>query len=672
MHHPDFLFGLTHGDLIYDIETYHNAFTVGFIHRTTLQRWYFEISHWRNDIVQFQNFISTAQQLGCRLSGYNNLGFDYPVIHKILNNVENGVTVEQIYEHAMSIINTPFNQRFNNMVWESDWIIPQIDLYKIHHFDNAAKATSLKMLEFNMRMDSIEDLPFPVGTVLTPEQLGMLKSYMWHDIQATLDFHNASMDMITFRESLTAKYGKNFMNFNDTKIGAEIFIHELQQAGIRTDCKTPRASIRLADVIIPSIQFEHPEFQRIHEWFKAQVITETKGVFENVNCTINGVQYDFGTGGLHAAVSNKIYHSTDTHVVQLRDVASYYPNLAIKNNWCPEHLGYRFCEIYEGLYNQRKLHAKGTAENAALKLALNGTYGNSNNKYSPFYDPQFTMAITVNGQLLLCLLIEKLLKASSFELIAANTDGIAYKVGKHELQYVEDVCDWWQAFTRLELETDHVDHYFAKDVNNYTMVEQSGKVKRKGKYEYELGWHQNQSALVVPKAAEAALVHGADIREFITNHDDIFDFFLRAKVPRSTQLIWGEEEVEKIVRYYISNTGRPLKKVMPAAGPVGQYKRASKLTDEYFEWVHTQIPEGAWDERIHTKNRSVYTERVTDINSGWLVQVCNRLPSVLNNEVMEERGHDGADIAEYLEWRKDINIDWYVQQAEKLVKPLLD
>jgi hypothetical protein len=592
---------------------------------------------------------------GCRLSGYNNLGFDYPVIHKILKNAANGVTVEQIYEHASSIIATPFNQRFNNMVWPSDCLIPQIDLYKIHHFDNSAKSTSLKMLEFNMRMNSIEDLPIPVGTVLTPDQLEILKSYMWHDITATLDFHNLSMDMITFRESLTAKYGKDFTNFNDTKIGAEIFLHELGQAGIYTGSKTPRPSIRLNDVILPNIEFEHPEFQRIHQWFKTQVITATKGVFEDVNCTIDGVRYDFGTGGLHAAVSNKIYHSTDTHVVQLRDVASYYPNLAIKNSWYPEHLGIGFCSIYEGLYNQRKSYAKGTAENAALKLALNGTYGNSNNKYSPFYDPQFTMAITVNGQLLLCLLIEKLLKAPSFELISANTDGIAYKVGKHELQYVEDVCDWWQAFTRLELETDYIDHYFAKDVNNYMMVESSGKVKRKGKYEYKLEWHQNQSSLVVQKAAESALIHGTNIREFIINHDNIFDFFLRAKVPRSTLLIWGDQEVEKIVRYYISNTGRSLKKVMPAAGPVGQYKRASKLTDEYFDEVMSMIPPGAWDERIHTKNRSVYAERVTDINSGWLVQVCNNVDSY-----------------EFALMRDAINIDWYVQQAEKLVLPLLD
>lgn len=44
-------------------------------------------------------------------------------------------------------------------------------------------------------------------------------------------------------------------------------------------------------------------------------------------------------------------------------------------------------------------YAKGTPENAMLKLALNSVYGDSNNQYSVFYDPMYTMKITVNGQL---------------------------------------------------------------------------------------------------------------------------------------------------------------------------------------------------------------------------------------------------------------------------------
>lgn len=64
--------------------------------------------------------------------------------------------------------------------------------------------------------------------------------------------------------------------------------------------------------------------------------------------------------------------------------SSMYPNIAISNNVFPQHLTKRFCDIYKDVYEQRKSYAKGTAENAMLKLALNGVYGDSNNQFGPF------------------------------------------------------------------------------------------------------------------------------------------------------------------------------------------------------------------------------------------------------------------------------------------------
>ena len=105
-----------------------------------------------------------------------------------------------------------------------------------------------------------------------------------------------------------------------------------------------------------------------------------------------------------------------------------YPNIAISNRVYPEHLTEKFCDIYEDVYNQRKSFAKGTAENAMLKLALNSVYGDSNNKYSVFYDPKYTMNITINGQLSLCLLAEKLLTIEGLKIIQVNTDGVTVAV----------------------------------------------------------------------------------------------------------------------------------------------------------------------------------------------------------------------------------------------------
>ena len=662
MTQPDFLFGITGGDYIYDIEIYPNLFCIGLEHVRTGQKWYFEISSTRNDIQMFIKFLSVLSAHKCRMVGYNNIGFDYPIIHLIFKNGNVGIGCKEIYEKCVSIIGSFRSAKFAHMVWDSDHITQQIDLFKIHHFDNMAKTTSLKMLEFNMRMKNIQDLPFPPGTELTLEQRKIVADYMWHDVEATELFYKETLDQIKFREELTEKYDRNFLNHNDTKIGKDFLIMKLEesnpgccynlQTGKKRIVQTPRESINLGEIVLPYIKFEHPEFKRILTWFQSQTITETKGSIKDVNCTVDGFQYDFGTGGIHGSVESQIVYSDDEMIINSIDVKSYYPNLAIKNNLHPEHLGQTFCSIYEELYEQRKQHKKGTNENAMLKLALNGTYGDSNNKYSPFYDPEFTMSITLNGQLSLCMLAEQLIKTPTLRVLMINTDGLECIVKREYQEHVANICKWWETVTKLELESAEYSRVMTRDCNNYIAEYTSGKLKRKGAYEYDLGWNQNHSNLVVPKAAEAALVRGEDIRGFITNHDDIFDFFLRTKVPRNSILKWGNETVQNIVRYYISTDGDTLKKVMPPAGPLGEYKRANKLTDSFYSDVLNEVGLGVWDERIHTKNKSKYEIRESGINTGWTVQLCNSVPEGMNKP-------------------DDLNIEWYIKETEKLVKPLM-
>ena len=653
---PDFMFGLTPGDVVYDIETYPNVFTLTAKHHTTRKIWRFECSDRVNNLPQMCLFMDVLAQQGCRMVGFNNIGFDYPVIHMIYRN-DAWVTTDQIYEKAMGIIR---GNSFEHTVWESDWIVPQIDLYKIHHFDNKARATSLKALEFAMRLDHIEDLPFPVGTELTPEQTDILIEYNDYDVHATNEFLIETAEMLSFREELADKYGDTaFLNYNDTKIGKQIFIRRLEGhqpgscyrrvGGRREPVQTRRERIALRDVILPVVQFTHPEFNRIKGYFESQVITETKGVFKDVNCTVDGFQFDFGTGGLHGSVDSCTVTSDDEWIIEDWDVTSYYPSIAIKNKLSPAHLGDLFCGIYEDLFQQRQGYKKGTAENASLKLALNGTYGDSNNEYSPMFDPQYTMAITINGQLMLCMLAEALMVEPTLTMIQANTDGLTIKYPRRLQTWVHLVTEWWQDTTKLTLEVAEYDRMFIRDVNNYLAVYTDGTVKRKGAYEHDKDWNQDPSHLIVPKAAEQALTKGTDIREYITNHADAYDFMIRGKAPAGSYLQCGGERQQKLCRYYVSTDGDFLEKVMPPKGPAGEYKRANKLTDRYYQEVMNEIGPGVWDERIHTKNKSKYETRISSLHSGATVQMANDI-----------RGMSFGDI----------NYDWYVTETEKLVLPI--
>lgn len=110
----------------------------------------------------------------------------------------------------------------------------------------------------------------------------------------------------------------------------------------------------------------------------------------------------------------------------------------------------------------------------------------------------------------------------------------------------------------------------------------SGKVKTKGRYEVmphnEIGWHKNQSAMIVSMASLAEVLGLCKITEFIKDHSDPYDFVLRTKVPRSSKLYLGfddgrEDLQQNICRYYPSHEGGKLFKMMPPLEEGGDWRK---------------------------------------------------------------------------------------------------
>lgn len=617
---------------VWDVETYPRTFTAAFEHVDAPIRISFEVSDYRNDGPQLLAFLHWLKSTGARMVGYNSVGFDWPVMNTFLKmGVGDAAT---LYQKAMAIIGSQDGDRFLHHVNPSDCYIPQVDLFKIHHFDNKAKATSLKMLEFNMRSDNIVDLPFPVGTVLDQEQTKVLREYNAHDVSQTKKFYHESKHMIAFRDELSKKYNRDFTNHNDTKIGKDYFMMELEKAGVqiydylpgkgRKPRQTHRPVIHLRDAILPWIQFERPEFQRVLDWMKAQSITETKGALKesytvwtkkgfvnktkDVIATVNGFDFVFGTGGIHGSIEKEIVRSDEDHIIIDLDVASYYPNLAIQNGFYPEHLGQSFVHIYKTLFEQRKKYPKKSAESQMLKLALNGVYGDSNNEFSVFYDPLFTMRITLNGQLLLCKLAEMLMDIPGLRVLQINTDGITVRLSRVQVENLQMMCEIWMRNTGLVLEDVKYKAMNIRDVNNYIAVREDGSTKRKGAYEWQAGgwyadgyngWHQNASCPVVAKVAERILTQDPDspeaesimsmLESWCVFGGSFHDFTLRTKVPRSMRLEWGGQEVQRITRYVVTREGKSLVKVMPPL---------AKKPDEW---------------------------RRAEVEAGWLVTVCNNI-----------------------------------------------
>jgi len=433
--------------VVVDIETFPNCFTLAAEHADYPIKWGFEISEFHDDSKELWQWLLWLRSIGAQMVGFNMLGFDGPVLH-LFCQMQGHATYGELYQKAMQIIQSRNDDdKFAHTVFPSDRFVNQIDLFKIHHFDNKSKMTSLKALEFNMRLDSVEDLPFPVGVPLLRGQVPVLREYNAHDVTATKAFYHESLPMIEFREQLTQKHGKDFLNHNDTKIGAEIFQMALENAGVpcyeygpngRQPRQTLRPVIHLYQCIPDWVWFDHPDLQRIHQHLARQSITETKGVFKDLKAVCGGLEFIFGTGGLHASVENEIFIADDQMMILDLDVTSMYPSIAISQGYYPEHLGPTFVKVYDDLRHQRLQYKKGSPENAMLKLALNGVYGKSNDKFSIFYDPKFTMSVTLTGQLALAMLAERLTPIG--QVIQANTDGITIYLHRNLLPQVKRIC----------------------------------------------------------------------------------------------------------------------------------------------------------------------------------------------------------------------------------------
>jgi hypothetical protein len=615
----------------YDLECYPNFFSCTIRSDISDEKWVYEISPRKNQGVELFRMLCLIKETSGRMVGFNNIFYDYKLLHEIIKK-RGVISYKTIYEKNKQLFNC--DDPFEHNIWESDVFVNQVDLFKIHHFDN--KGVGLKELQFNMRMDNIQELPYKPGTFLVPHQMDEILTYNDNDVIATKMFLQHSKKSIKFRDDLSARDGKDYTNYNDGKIGKSQFIASVMKEGVecydyssgrKRPIQTLRPSISLIDIIFPCIKFEDPEFNRILNYFKSKTITETKGVFKGLNCQFKGVTFSFGLGGIHASIDSEILYSDDHDVIIDMDVKSYYPSLSAVNDIYPAHIGPTFCLVNKRLFNDRLKFPKSThpVENFACKLGMNASYGDTNAQHSCLYDPAHTMTTTVNGQLFLCMLAECCAKIHGLRIIQANTDGITVKLPRCNLPELWKAKQEWEQMTKLELESNEYSRMFIRDVNSYIAEYESGELKRIGAYKYgdDLDWSKDFGGQVIAKAAEHALVKGGDIRKFIYAHRDKYDFMMRAKVDKKCRLEirfpnGKVNELQRITRYYVSKNGGQLVKIMPPL--------PKKL-------------------KIDPKS----PEREERIEAGQMVETCNNI---------REYG-SGA-----------INYEYYIREAKKLVDPL--
>ena len=277
------------------------------------------------------------------------------------------------------------------------------------------------------------------------------------------------------------------------------------------------------------------------------------------------------------ARTSRVYNATEDMVIMTSDVVSFYPNLAIRNRWAPAHLPQdEFCTQYEWFFDERKVIPKKDPKNYVYKIILNSTYGLSNDENSFLYDPEFTMRITINGQLSLTMLYEMICEGIPGSIpLMQNTDGLETMIPRDQMDKYMEICKIWEKMTSLQLEHDTYSKLVLGDVNNYIAVTEDGKSKCKGRFEYaDLALHKNKSFLVIPKALHAYFVEGIQPEDYLKSNRNIFDYCGGKKIKGDWKYVersikngeYREKELQHTLRYYVCNTGSKIMKINKSDG----------------------------------------------------------------------------------------------------------
>lgn len=650
---------------VMDYETLKNCFTGVFENYKTTETKVFVIHDLRNDINTFVNFLQDNIVNRQWHISYNGLAFDGQVTHFILDNHQDwsnlsGCDIANIiYGYAQSCIKKSNNKEFSDYPqWKMK--IGQIDVFKLHHWDNPAKRSSLKWIQYSMDWENIIDMPIHHETeITTQEQIDTILEYCINDVRSTKEVYNRSKSQIGLRKELTETYGINMFSASEPRISKEIFGYYLSQnLNIpKRDLKkmrTHRDSIKVSDIILPYVSFMSDEFKSLYNRFKGLEIdsAKLKGGFK-YSVNYKGVKTDFGLGGAHGATKKAVYEANDDMMIMSSDVTSFYPNLAIKNKWSPGHFPKdEFCNQYEWFFEERKKIPKSNPMNYVYKIILNSTFGLSNDVNSFFYDPELCMRITINGQLSLMMLYEQVMeRIPGAVALLQNTDGIETIIPREYYDDYLGICKQWEEITNLQLEHDEYQKLVLADVNNYIGVnnfkevnitkwreiKQSephylfkvdgdkfsyAPVKLKGRFDFHnLQLHKNKSKLVIPKAIYSYFVKDILPEDYLETNKNILDYCIGGKskgdwkqVAKSIKDgVYSEKDLQKINRYYISKSGVKIIKLNKNDGREIQLEAGKWLQTVYNDmkvepkWENYNINKVYYLEAIEKEINSILT-----------------------------------------------------------------
>lgn len=506
--------------------------------------------------------------------GFNCVNYDIPIILGAMRQK----TCKQIKEMSDTIIKD--NLRGWQTLQQYGLAIPEY----IKNFDIQEVApgirTSLKLYGARMHSKRLQDLPYEPDSILTDEQIEVVKKYCINDLDTTIDLYNQTENRVQLRKDMAVKYGKQVMSKSDAQIAEVVIKKELQSKTKSLKVSAPKIkSDATFTYNIPSyITFESPILNDVLDIIEnSRFEIDKKGSIKlppelkKLKIRLGYSTYQLGVGGIHSSEKKQSIVPGDNEYLIDKDVEAYYPRIILNLKLFPKHLGESFLHVYKDIVNQRikAKKEKNKVINESLKIVINGSFGKLGNKYSCLYSPDLMIAVTLTGQLSLLMLIEQL-ENNGIKVISANTDGFVSIVPKHKHTIYQSICFNWELLTGFDLEENRYKALYSRDVNNYLAIKLDNDTKGKGLFTLnEIS--KNPSGDIATIAVINYLRDNTPITKTITECKDITKFLFVRSVTGGA--IWKGNYLGKVVRWIYSTKG-----------DVITYKKANK------KGTHPKVP----------------------------------------------------------------------------------
>lgn len=567
-------------ELLFDVEVYPNYFLCSFGSLRTGKVMSFELSPWSTFDKQALTWVYSTY---C-VVGFNSIKYDAIMVHMAIA----GCTTEQMWWATDQMINYDIDGRE---------ILKKFKIRKIkaNHIDLIEVAplrASLKIYGGRLHSHRMQDLPFKPGTVLSFEQAAITRYYnIRNDIATTALLRNSLNPQIALRYEMSNEYGVDLRSKSDAQIAETVISAEIfKLTGLRP--RPPEIAVgTVYKYNVPSfLRYQSPLMQ----WVLDEVANAdfmvgefgsvvTPPCLQDLKVKMGASEYTMGIGGLHSCEST-IAHRADKHyTLRDRDVVSFYPKIILNQMLYPQHLGVNFLKVY-GTIVDRRIHAKrqkwkSIAE--SLKIVINGSYGKLGSKYSVLYAPDLLVQVTMTGQLVLLMLVERL-EMAGISVVSANTDGIVIRVHTSQEALYESIIAQWERDTNFETEETQYLALYSRDINNYIAVktpDDKGKVKCKTKGAFANPWadnsnfepwmHKNPTNQICVDAIEALLTTGISLEATIQLCKDITKFVSVRSVTGGAVKVEKDGAAQylgKSIRWYYSTAQRDSEFVYAKSG----------------------------------------------------------------------------------------------------------